>query len=181
MSGQSASLSPGVVDYMLKEQLKHNLAKDPVIALTEDNFDRIVSTSDLILVEFYADWYVQVKGHEIVSYHGNTPSRCVHCQVLEPHFAAAARRLRENDPPVLLGKVKVSAKTLIFQSLLINRSIVNTYWLVFCIVEYILCVFSQGSRSVGTGEAIWNHGLSSPLHVPVWQTVQLYWTQRGGR
>ena len=33
--------------------------------------------------------------------------RGVHCQRLEPHFAAAARTLRTNDPPILFGKVKV--------------------------------------------------------------------------
>ena len=34
-------------------------------------------------------------------------TRCIHCQHLEPHFAAAARRLLANDPPVLLGRVKL--------------------------------------------------------------------------
>ena len=35
------------------------------------------------------------------------PLRCIHCQKLEPHYAAAARALRTNDPPIPLGKVKV--------------------------------------------------------------------------
>jgi len=31
-------------------------SEDPVITLTEENFDNIIDSSELILVEFYADW-----------------------------------------------------------------------------------------------------------------------------
>ena len=47
--------SPALVQYMLEEQTKRHLGEDPVITLTEENFDPITSAADLILVEFYAD------------------------------------------------------------------------------------------------------------------------------
>eukprot|EP00731_Ephydatia_muelleri_P009083 Em0004g1421a len=78
----------GIVDYMLQQKARRHLAESVVLELTQENFDATVNQADLILVEFYADW-------------------CIHCQNLEPHFAAAARRLLANEPPVLLGRVKI--------------------------------------------------------------------------
>ena len=48
--------TPDLVDYMLQEQVKHDLGRDPVITLTEENFDQIITATELILVEFYAEW-----------------------------------------------------------------------------------------------------------------------------
>ncbi len=48
-----------IADYLLEQQQMHDQDKEVVITLTGDNFDPIVATADLILVEFYADWYVQ--------------------------------------------------------------------------------------------------------------------------
>ena len=60
-----------LIDYFREEAAK-TLEEGP-IKLTTENFDNIVNPTPLILVEFWADW-------------------CVHCQKLEPHFQAAARR-----------------------------------------------------------------------------------------
>ncbi len=57
-------------EYFLEEVGK-SLEEGPV-ELTVDNFDHILQTTPLILVEFYAEW-------------------CVPCQQLEPHFHAAAQ------------------------------------------------------------------------------------------
>ena len=57
-----------------------------VLVLNEDNFDILVSSKPIILVEFYAPW-------------------CTHCKSLEPQFAKAAEILKEHTPPIPLAKV----------------------------------------------------------------------------
>ncbi len=61
-SSLRSSLLPGaaIADYILNELRKHDSDTEDVITLTSDNFDPIIATADLILVEFYADWYVNV-------------------------------------------------------------------------------------------------------------------------
>ena len=49
--------STGIMDYLLELKGKgEDIAEDPVINLTEENFDNIITSSEIILVDFYADW-----------------------------------------------------------------------------------------------------------------------------
>lgn len=66
--------------------------EDDVLVLTTKTFDSVVNDKDIMLVEFYAPW-------------------CGHCKKLAPEYAKAAKRMKENDPPVPFAKVDATAES----------------------------------------------------------------------
>ncbi|CAN2389674.1 positive regulation of protein folding, partial [Pristimantis euphronides] len=64
---------------------------EATIVLTEANFDEVVETADIILVEFYAPW-------------------CGHCKKLAPGYEKAAQELTKRTPAIPLAKVDATAE-----------------------------------------------------------------------
>ena len=64
--------------------------EDEVWVLNEDNFQEALELQPDLLVEFYAPW-------------------CGHCKKLAPEYAAAAKKLMENNPPIRIAKVDATA------------------------------------------------------------------------
>jgi protein disulfide-isomerase A1 len=71
------------------------LAEGPsdVIDLTPANFNSVVSSEKLILVEFFAPWLVPFLSLLVFIQH--LSQRCGHCKALVPHYEEAATVLKE--------------------------------------------------------------------------------------
>lgn len=85
------SLPAGIIDYMRVEARPDwEPPIDQVLILTSENFTQVVSSSELMLVEFYAPW-------------------CGHCKRLAPDYSKAAKDLMEHG--IALAKVDATQET----------------------------------------------------------------------
>jgi len=64
---------------------------DGVLVLNDKNFEAAVKNNPFILVEFYAPW-------------------CGHCKQFAPEYAAAAKQMKQANPPMPLAKVDATAE-----------------------------------------------------------------------
>lgn len=96
-----------------------------VIELGDSNFDDGVKGEEIMLVEFFAPWYVKTQScfrlatldnlwylypcreqwHSFFSWPNLNPNRCGHCKRLAPEYEKAATTLKVEDPPIPLAKV----------------------------------------------------------------------------
>jgi protein disulfide-isomerase A1 len=75
-----------VVLFLIFSLLTCASEENNVLVLDDKNFDEELKNHQTILIDFYAPW-------------------CGHCKTLEPEYEIAAEILKNNNPPVYLGKV----------------------------------------------------------------------------
>ncbi|KAF0763622.1 protein disulfide-isomerase [Aphis craccivora] len=84
-------VNSAIADAGVQEQVDIT-SQEGVLVLTKDNFQSIISSSEYLLVKFYAPW-------------------CGHCKQLAPEYANAAQHLAENELSVKLGKVDATIES----------------------------------------------------------------------
>lgn len=96
--------------------------EDNVLILTRENFHYYIMSRPVVLVEFYAPWYINSLLFVFATVLSNhlfwSPlNRCGHCRDLAPEYSKAAETLRKEN--ITLAKVDATKEVELAQEFMI--------------------------------------------------------------
>lgn len=83
----------------------------PVLSVVADSFvDEILNSKKDVLIEFYAPWYLlQFTLNTILLITKSLIYRCGHCKALEPDFKKLAKKMKKENPNLIVAKMDATA------------------------------------------------------------------------
>ena len=103
----------GKVKPFFKSQPVPKVQEGPVRTVVADSFsDEVLKSKKDVLIEFYAPWYAASTRNQQKHFNILTVDRCGACKQLAPEYTKLARRMKKDNPDLLVAKMDATANDL---------------------------------------------------------------------